>query len=87
MLVISREETTETVAAFISKHGFTFPVALDPSAAGFSQFAEEGIPRTYLIGLDGTILFSNSWISDDMPVYQREWRPCGNDRQRTSVQP
>lgn len=72
MLVISREETTETVAAFISKHGFTFPVALDPSAAAFSQFAKEGIPRTYLIGRDGTILFQTLGFGDGMPVYQRE---------------
>jgi peroxiredoxin len=72
MLVVSREETEDTVAAFISKHGFTFPVALDPSAAAFSQFAKEGIPRTYLIGRDGTILFQTIGFGDGMSVYERE---------------
>ena len=72
MLVVSREETKDTVVAFISKHGFKFPVALDPSAAAFSQFAEESIPRTYLIGPDGTILFQTLGFSDDMPLYNRE---------------
>jgi peroxiredoxin len=72
MLVVSREETEDTVAAFISTHGFTFPVALDPSAAAFSQFAKESIPRTYLIGRDGTILFQTLGFADDNPVYQRE---------------
>lgn len=72
MLVVSRDETKETVAAFVSKHEFTFPVALDPSAAAFSQFAKESVPRTYLIGPDGTILFQTLGFSDDMPLYQRE---------------
>ncbi len=72
MLVVSRDETEDTVAEFISKHRFTFPVALDPSAVAFSQFAKESIPRTYLIGRDGTILFQTLGFSDDMPLYQRE---------------
>ena len=72
MLVVSREETKDTVAAFIATRGFTFPVALDPSAAAFSQFAKESIPRTYLIGRDGTILFQTLGFADDMPLYQRE---------------
>jgi peroxiredoxin len=72
MLVVSREESEETVAAFVSEHGFTFPVALDPNRAAFSQFADNSIPRTYLIGPDGTILFQTLGFSDDTPVYQRE---------------
>jgi peroxiredoxin len=72
MLVVSREETEGTVAAFIARHGFTFPVALDPDAAAFSGFAKESIPRTYLIGRDGTILFQTLGFSDDIPVYRRE---------------
>jgi peroxiredoxin len=72
MLAVSREETKDTVAAFIAGHGFTFPVALDPDAAAFSEFAKESIPRTYLIGRDGTILFQTLGFSDDIPVYRRE---------------
>jgi peroxiredoxin len=87
MLVVSREETKDTVAAFISKHGFTFPVALDPSAAAFNQFAKESIPRTYVIGPDGTILFQTLGFSDDMPVYQRELASLRRtiDRELTSA--
>jgi peroxiredoxin len=72
MLVVSRDETKDTVAAFISERGFSFPVALDPNAAAFSQFANEGIPRTYLIGRDGAILFQTLGFGDGVPVYQRE---------------
>jgi peroxiredoxin len=71
MLVINREEPKDIVAAFVSKQGLTFPVALDPSASAFHQFAKEGIPRTYLIGRDGTILFQTLGFGDT-PVYQRE---------------
>jgi peroxiredoxin len=72
MLVIDREEDADTVTAFLSERGFTFPAALDPSAEAFKQFADEGIPRTYLIGRDGTILFQTCGFSDDMPIYAGE---------------
>lgn len=71
MLVINREEPKDIVAAFVSKHGLTFPVALDPSATAFHQFANESIPRTYLIGRDGTILFQTLGFGDS-PLYKRE---------------
>lgn len=71
MLVISREEAAEVATQFLNEHGFTFPVALDPDAVAFSQFAKEGIPRTYLIGRDGEILFQTLGFAD-VPVYQRE---------------
>lgn len=72
MLVVSRGETRGTVASFLSKHGFTFPAALDPSATAFNRFAREGIPRTYLVGSDGTILFQTVGFGDGIPVYDRE---------------
>lgn len=60
MLVVGREESAETVAAFKAKNGYTFPMALDPdrSATGKTgKFADSYIPRTYVISRDGTILF------------------------------
>lgn len=72
MLVIDREEDADTVTDFLAKHGFTFPAALDPEATAFKAFADEGIPRTYLIGRDGTILFQTCGFSDEVPIYARE---------------
>ncbi|REK18347.1 MAG: TlpA family protein disulfide reductase [Planctomycetota bacterium] len=72
MLVIDRDEPEETVAEFLAERGFTFSVALDANAEAFHAFAESGIPRTYLIGRDGTILFQTVGFADDLPVYQRE---------------
>lgn len=72
ILVVDREETQDVVSAFLAERGFTFPVALDPTADAFKAFAKEGIPRTYLIGRDGKILFQTMGFSDDMPFYQRQ---------------
>lgn len=71
MLVVGREETDEAVAAFKIKAGFTFPMAIDPDASAFGKFAKEGIPRTYLIARDGTILFQSLGFADT-DLYEHE---------------
>jgi peroxiredoxin len=73
MLVVNRQESPETVADFQSKNGFSFPIALDQDATAFNQFAKEGIPRTYLISRDGTILFQTLGYAE-MEIYQREMK-------------
>jgi peroxiredoxin len=72
MVVIGREETQDSVAAFKTKNGYTFPMAVDHDATAFHKFAKEGIPRTYLISPDGTILFQTSGFAEDLDVYKRE---------------
>jgi peroxiredoxin len=57
MIAVSREESNETIRAFKSEHGFTFPMAPDPDNSVYSQFASQFIPRTYLISRDGTIIY------------------------------
>ncbi|WP_339730510.1 redoxin domain-containing protein [uncultured Gimesia sp.] len=57
MLVIGREETTESVQEFCKENGFTFPAAADPDRGVYSLFAKESIPRTLVISPEGTILF------------------------------
>ena len=60
MLVIGREETDESVAEFRAKHGFSFPIAADPERSVYSLFAEERIPRTYLLSRDGKVCLSTT---------------------------
>jgi peroxiredoxin len=55
LLVVGREETDESVREYMREHGYSFPAAADPERAVYSLFAEESIPRTYLIARDGTI--------------------------------
>jgi peroxiredoxin len=71
MLVIDRGESQETAEAFRAKSGFTFPIAVDPKAIAFNKFAKEGIPRTYLISKEGTILYQSIGFADN-DVYHRE---------------
>lgn len=70
MLIVSREESQETVTSFKSEQRFTFPMACDPDRSAFNQFATEGIPRTYLISRDGTILYQSTGYFEGL--YEQE---------------
>jgi peroxiredoxin len=65
LLAVDREETSETVAAFKKKQGFTFPMAADPKRSVYSQYAKELIPRTYLISRDGMIRFVSTGFNEE----------------------
>jgi peroxiredoxin len=60
MLVVGREETNASVAAFKTEHGYSFPIAADPERSAYSLYAKDLIPRTYLIARDGTICFATT---------------------------
>jgi len=59
VLVIGREENDEIIAPFVEKHGYTIPFAGDPEMVAYSQYASRFIPRNFVIGPDGTILFQS----------------------------
>jgi peroxiredoxin len=65
LIVIGREETAEKVKAFKKKHGFSFPMAADPEGAVFSLFAEEYIPRTYVISKEGKVCWSTTGFTGE----------------------
>jgi peroxiredoxin len=65
LLVVGREETTESVMAFRQEHGYSFPIACDPERTVFGLFAKQFIPRTYLIGPDGKIIFATTGFDDE----------------------
>lgn len=47
----------EAVAAFGKEYGMTYPVWRDPDGRVSTLFAAIGVPATYLIGRDGTLLW------------------------------
>lgn len=59
MVAISREETERKISDFRKKHGYTFPMAADSTRAIYRLFASEFIPRSIVVGPDGTILFQS----------------------------
>lgn len=56
-VVVGREETQETLDAFVSKNGYRIQFIADPEKKLYSEFAKELIPRTYLIDEGRSIRF------------------------------
>lgn len=56
-LPISRGEEKAVVEKFRNKMGYTFPMGLDTDQSIFNKFASNYIPRNFLIGKDGKIVF------------------------------
>ena len=65
LLGIGREHSSHELAYFVKDKGYTFPVAADPELSIYSKFASKFIPRTYLIGRDGTILYQSVGFDED----------------------
>ncbi|MDH6304168.1 peroxiredoxin [Parabacteroides sp. PF5-5] len=64
MLVVGREHSDADLATYNEKKGFTFPLYPDKSRAIYSSFAKSLIPRTYLIGKDGKIIYASKGYND-----------------------
>jgi len=59
VVVIGREEKDEVIQPFVDKHGYTVPFAGDPEMVAYSQYATRFIPRNFVIGPDGTVLYQS----------------------------
>jgi peroxiredoxin len=57
LLVIGREHNDAELAKYNETKGFEFKLYPDKDRAIFSKFAETAIPRSYLIGKDGKVVF------------------------------
>ncbi len=47
----------QTVREFMTRYGITYSVWLDPEKEVLSDFVALGVPATFLIGRDGTLLY------------------------------
>ena len=56
IISIDLKESVDQVKAFFQKHGLSFPSLLDPNGVVFRDYLVAGMPTTYLIDRDGTIL-------------------------------
>jgi peroxiredoxin len=65
LLVVGREETDESLHAFMAKNKYSFPAAADPNRSAYRLYAKELIPRTYLIAPDGKIAFASIGFNKD----------------------
>lgn len=64
MVAIAREQSEQEIVAFREKYGFSFPIAADPLREAYKLFGNGGIPRSYLVGPDGSILFQSVGYDD-----------------------
>jgi peroxiredoxin len=59
MLVFGREQTADELNKFKKENHYTFPIIPDVKRKIFSLFAEQSIPRNFVIGPDGKIIFES----------------------------
>jgi peroxiredoxin len=60
MVAIARQQTDAKIAGFAKQHPeFTYPLAYDPQRKVYAKFADAGIPRSYVVGKDGKIVFQS----------------------------
>jgi len=65
VLAIGREHSTEELVKFNKEKGFTFLIAPDPKREVYRLFAKQFIPRNYLIGRDGKIIYQSMGYSEE----------------------
>lgn len=65
LLVIGREHTDADLEKYNEKKGFTFPLYPDKNRAIFGAFAKNLIPRSYLIGKDGKVIYASKGYTDE----------------------
>jgi peroxiredoxin len=56
IISIDLKESADQVKAFLQKHNLSFPSLLDQNGSVFRDYLVVGMPTTYLIGRDGTML-------------------------------
>lgn len=68
MVAVSLDADPALVAPFVAKHGFTFPVALDPKLEVANAYGVRALPSSFLVdrhgGLAALALGPRVWDND-----------------------
>lgn len=57
MVGIGREHVADTLRQFVEKKNILYPIAADPKREIYGKFADRYIPRNFVIGKDGKVIF------------------------------
>lgn len=72
MIAIARGQTAQEIRSFLSRRNYSFQIAADPDREIYDLFSEEGLPRSYLIGANGQVVFQSLGIEyEDFEGLQR----------------
>ncbi|MFW5796344.1 MAG: TlpA family protein disulfide reductase [Alkalispirochaeta sp.] len=70
MIAVNVREDRDTVQGFIDEFGYSYPVLLDGDGSVSTNYGVRGIPTTFFIGPDGTVLGmlvgTRYWDEDDV---------------------
>ena len=58
ILAVNVGETKKVIDDFLKKTPYTFPIVMDTNYTASRAYNVSGIPVTYIIGKDGSIVFS-----------------------------
>lgn len=76
ILAIDVQEQRDTVASFVDEMGYSFPILLDESGRVAANYGVRGIPTTYFISPEGTVLGmlvgTRYWDEPDILATMRE---------------
>jgi thiol-disulfide isomerase/thioredoxin len=89
IISIDLKEGADQVKAFFQKHGLSFPSLLDPNGTVFRDYLVAGMPTTYLIDRNGTLLArgvgGRDWTrAEAQQLIQELLKPAQAVRQPTS---
>ena len=59
LIILGREHTWDEVNKFKAEQGFTMPFYPDPERKVFSLYANQDIPRNFIIDKDGKVAYSS----------------------------
>ena len=59
MVAIAREQTEAEIKEFLDEYKFSFPMAADIRREVYNLFGNGGIPRSYVVGVDGKIVYQS----------------------------
>ena len=57
--MVGREENDAVIGPFVEENGYLLPFAGDPDKAAYDRYASRFIPRNFVIGPDGKVLFQS----------------------------
>ena len=66
---VEGEEDDDVIRPFVEKNGYSMPFAGDPDKAAYDRYATRFIPRNFVIGPDGTILYQSQGF--ERPEFDR----------------